>query len=189
MPLIEKICETCGKKYVGIHNKRIKSKYCSRGCYHASIRTHGMSKTSQYHIWEGIKARCFNPNNSNYKRYGAVGITMNKRWASFTEFWKDMGDSHFSGAEIDRIDNDGNYCKENCRWVTAQQQTFNRGGKSNSSSRYKGVNKEGKIWRAQIFKDGTRYEIGRFPTEEIAALAYNEMAKEWFGEYAYLNKV
>lgn len=88
---------------------------------------HNMSKTKPYSAWEHIKQRCFNKNDARYKNYGNRGITVCDRWKnSFENFWEDMGSEYKEGLTLDRINNDGNYCKENCRWTTQKQQSNNR---------------------------------------------------------------
>jgi hypothetical protein len=87
---------------------------------------HGKIKTSEYKIWSGIKQRCLNIKCSHYKHYGGRGITICDRWInSFENFYEDMGQRPNSDYSIDRIDNNGNYCKENCRWATELQQKRN----------------------------------------------------------------
>jgi hypothetical protein len=91
--------------------------------------THNRSKTAEYKSWASMKSRCDNPNNTYYSRYGGRGITYETRWGNFEEFIKDMGNMPLEKMELDRIDNEGNYCKDNCRWATRKEQTRNRGGK------------------------------------------------------------
>lgn len=86
--------------------------------------THRMSKCKEYNIWSEMKQRCNNKNCKNYKNYGGRGIRVCAEWESFETFYKDMG-QRSSGFSLDRIDNNGNYCKENCRWATAKEQVRN----------------------------------------------------------------
>lgn len=89
-------------------------------------RTHGMSKSPEHISWLGMKARCLNPKNPAYKNYGGRGITVDPSWVkSFENFFRDMGPCP-ENREIDRIDNDGNYEKSNCRWATLEQQAQNK---------------------------------------------------------------
>ena len=88
---------------------------------------HGMTKTSEYHAWSNIKARCFNPNNPRYSDWGGRGIAVCDRWKnSFENFLADMGTKPSPKHSLDRIDNDGDYSDENCKWSTKAEQDNNR---------------------------------------------------------------
>lgn len=79
-----------------------------------------------YRVWESMNQRCTNPSQISYPNYGGRGIGVCERWKnSFTNFLKDMGEP-LEGLQIDRVDNDDDYCKENCRWVTRTEQCRNR---------------------------------------------------------------
>lgn len=76
-------------------------------------------KPSWYNAWQNMKRRCLNPNNANYERYGARGITICDEWMTAQGFkaWVEVSGWR-EGLSIDRIDNDGDYCPSNCRWVS-----------------------------------------------------------------------
>lgn len=81
-------------------------------------------KKPLYQIWRGIVSRCNNPNNKSYHRYGERGIKC--RWETYKSFYDDMGVAYEEGLTIDRINNDGDYSKENCRWSTRKDQSRNK---------------------------------------------------------------
>lgn len=87
-------------------------------------RTHGGTATNTYGIWTAMRNRCLNPNNHHYADYGGRGITVCERWSLFENFLADVGERP-AGRTLGRIDNNGPYCPDNCRWETWEQQNRN----------------------------------------------------------------
>jgi hypothetical protein len=99
-----------------------------------------------------MKDRCFNPKYRYFHRYGGRGITISKEWMEFQNFWNDMCPRPKGKMSIDRINNDGNYCKENCRWADTVTQKRNQGVSVLSKTGVKGVSwhKHTAKWQARI---------------------------------------
>lgn len=111
------------------------------------------SKT--YHCWRNLRRRCDDPSNNRYSTYGARGITYCDRWKSYENFLEDMGRKP-EGMVLDRIDNDGPYCKENCRWATLKQSANNKGIQRNNTSGVTGVSQMRQdLWRAYAGSRGS----------------------------------
>ena len=88
-------------------------------------KSHGMTNTKIYRVWWAMLQRCCNPRVPGYRDYGARGIAVCERWQKFENFFADMGTAPH-GKELDRINNDGSYSPQNCRWVTRLEQAQNK---------------------------------------------------------------
>lgn len=101
----------------------------SCGCYNQEKnKTHGMTKTPEFKAWQMMHQRCSNPNDKRFCHYGKRGIRVTPEWESFDVFFADMGHRPSIKHSLNRIDNDGPYCKENCEWATDTAQSRNRRG-------------------------------------------------------------
>jgi len=102
-------------------------------------RTHGMTGSVEYSTWNAMKRRCSAKNPYAYKYYAGRGIKVCDRWLdSFENFYEDMGEKP-KGLSIDRINNDGDYCPENCKWATRAEQARNT--RANKMITWKGETK------------------------------------------------
>jgi hypothetical protein len=139
-------------------------------------KKHGLSSHPLYHIWFDIVDRCHNENSANYKYYGARGITMCEEWHDINKFISDMHPSFKKGLTIDRRNNNSNYSKDNCRWVSRSVQSQNTRllCKSNTSG-YRGVylHKASMKWNASICVNNVRIHLGSYIEPDDAAIAYN----------------
>lgn len=110
---------------------------------------HGMYGTRIYGIWAAMKARCGNPNYTEYELYGGRGVKVCEEWIDFMNFHEWAKISGYSDdLSIDRINNDGNYEPSNCKWSTPKEQANNR--RSNRMISYKGKTMNLKEWASAL---------------------------------------
>ena len=149
----ECLCD-CGNKTIVPAYRLTSGNTKSCGCLHKLTllernTTHNMSYERLYIIWAGMNKRCKNPNCASYVRYGARGICVCDEWTSFEPFrdWA-FANGYAEDLSIDRIDNNGNYCPENCRWVDKKTQCRNKG--NNKLITFNGVTKPLSSWAEDL---------------------------------------
>ena len=136
---------------------------------------HGMRNTKEYECWANMISRCTNKNKKQYKNYGGRGIKVCDRWMkSFINFYNDMGDCN--GLTLDRIDVNGDYEPNNCRWVNMVVQARNRRTRKDSSSGVTGVrwHKASNKWASLITFNGKEKHLGVFKNKSDAIKARKE---------------
>lgn len=141
----------CGKETI-VEGYKLKTGHIrSCGCLQREINikrltTHNLSKSRLYEIWCAIKNRCLNKNLKTYKNYGGRGITVCQEWLNDFKMFYDwaINNGYSDSLTIDRINNDGNYEPDNCRWASIKTQANNR--RTCKTFTYNGVTKNYKQW-------------------------------------------
>ena len=169
----ECICPSCKNICIVIGNNVLcgTTTKC-RSCKYDKARKHGMTNDKIYAVWASMKWRC----NSESTEYCKRGISYSKEWEDFEVFMEDMGESYEEGLSLERVNNAGDYCKENCKWGTSQEQVLNRRKpKSNTSSNFRYVSKVSKNrWRACLTLDYKQIYTEYFDSEHEAMKAVNK---------------
>lgn len=146
--------------------------------------THGKSKIPEYAAWLAAKARTTNPNGVQAKDYIGRGIVMEESWLNdFESFLADMGPKPTAKHSLERLDVNGNYCKENCIWATAEVQAFNQRKRNSNTSGRTGVkwNKGKNRWEVLININKIPTYLGSYKDFELACLVRSEAELKYYG--------
>ena len=192
-------CGFCGTKFRANTDNVKNGNTKSCGCYQKrrtseTHKTHGLGYTRLYIIWTNIKDRVFNTKNKQYNDYGGRGITICEEWKNDVKSFYDWAitNGYLDGLSLDRIDNDENYCPENCRWTTRVIQSRNQRIRRDNTSGYRGVSfhRRDKNFTARIsVNNKNRIYLGSFLTAVEGAIAYNNYIIENNLEGFILNEI
>jgi hypothetical protein len=155
---------------------------CKKGF--SLMKTHGMSYSPEYRVYQQAKYRCTNSQSTQWADYGGRGIKF--MFTSFEQFITHIGPRPSLHHLLDRIDNDGHYEVGNVRWTVPTISSVNRRKRKSTMSKYRGLyfDKERNQWMARL---GDKTYLGRFPTAVAAAQAYDAAAIQAYGKHAKLN--
>lgn len=169
--------------------KNVSWQHLKRGlstcCIHCGHKHYSYSKERLYRVWRGMLNRCYCKNVQKYEYYGAKGIKVCDEWKNnylifrkwaYTTGYDDK--AAYGKCTLDRIDVNGNYCPENCRWVDLNIQNKNKNVQKNSISGYTGIyfkqKCQNKLWESTIFINDKLKHIGYYTTKKEAVEARNK---------------
>lgn len=160
----------CGNITIVRHGDLRNGSTVSCGCYNyekeSAVKTHGYSRTKLGNVFEGMKQRCNNPKNKNYEKYGGRGIKICTEWLNDPKKFFDWAikNGYKEGLSIDRIDVNGNYEPDNCRWTDNETQCLNQRLRKDNKTGYKGIYYSEGVYRVQITRNKKRYYFGSYKT-------------------------
>lgn len=180
------ICD-CGVSKTISSNALRRGATISCGCYkreNTSIvkRKHGLHGVDEYEVWINMLGRCRNKHKKEFKNYGGRGIKVCERWSEFNNFIKDMGKRPSKFHSLDRIDVNGDYDPQNCRWSTKTEQARNKRIYATNKTGVGGVNVKNGKWTARISVDNKRIHLGNFDNFEDAVAARKSAELKYWGK-------
>ena len=169
------LCKHCDSVFVAIIANVVSKGTTNCGCIRYNTLTkHNLHSSRIYRCWSDMKNRC------DTNKAGYENITYCDSWRSFENFYQDMLETYSEKLTLDRIDNSGNYCKENCRWADASTQMSNRRKpKRSTTSKYRNVSKCSiNRYAARVTYNYVTHTIGYYENEVDAAKAVDEYVIE-----------
>ena len=144
------------------------------------IKKHGGTKEKLFNVWVSMRQRCSNPNNPEYKNYGARGISICEEWNDYERFkeWA-LSNGYEEGLSIDRINNNEGYRPGNCRWATLSMQNSNRRSFTNKTGVIGVHQRPNGNYRAQVRRNNIVYSLGTFKTLEAAKQARQDFIEHY----------
>jgi hypothetical protein len=141
-------------------------------------------KLKIYRAWSNMKSRCDNPKASTFDKYGGRGIKYDTRWKKFSNFYEDMIDGYEDNLSLERINVNGDYTKENCKWVSVELQARNKRRQKNNTSGFNGVKWNNKkdgfyavaFWREYTEDGKTKLKNKHFSVKKFGLLPAFAMA-------------
>jgi len=166
------ICD-CGNTVVVNSSNLVRGHTSSCGCIKVeAITKHGMHNSPEYRAYQSMLDRCYNPNNGEYENYGGRGISVCEAWRdSFVNFFTDMGNKPSPNLSLDRIDVNGDYSPENCRWTDIYTQARNRTIRKENKTGVPGIEYRSGSYRVKITAYGKVYNLGTYHSLDAAAEA------------------
>lgn len=173
----------CGNQTLTHQNHLTSGRSRSCGCLATEkskeLKTYGDSGSRLYKTWSNMKRRCDNKEDKSYPNYGGRGITYDPRWSDYINFREDMLEGYSDDLTLERVDVNGNYCKENCTWIPLEMQSRNKTKYKSNTSEFTGVSYEDSgtgRWRSfwQDSKGRSRsksFSVKRFGYDKAKALA------------------
>lgn len=144
---------------------------------------HGLSRSRVHGIWKGMLGRCQRKTDQAFRNYGGRGIKVCERWQSFENFFADMGHPP-EGTSIEREDNEGDYCPENCRWATRLEQQ--RNSRRNRLITFRGETLPLSVWaeRTGLPYGALRQRISTYGWTPERALTFPRVVRNRFNSRA-----
>jgi hypothetical protein len=163
----------CGNEVTVVAGSLVTGNTTSCGCIIPNFKHGGWNKAS-YNTWRAMMRRCYNAKDKDFKRYGAIGVTVCAEWHDYVKFASDMGEP-VGTQTLDRISPNGNYIKDNCRWATPTTQARNTRIRKTSKSGHTGVHLRNGKWYAEITHQKKKFYSRVCNNLEEAAAARKEL--------------